>query len=1275
MPPKKGQDVPSQPSQPPSVTQPPFYSGQEADYDAWKRRFVAFLGIQGLRPVTQMTAAAAQAILNPPQGAQAPAGGPTAEHIMRVRDLLVLSLDERTSELVASHLTSQQQDFNGAAAWAHTIQLLEGDNYAKLERLKMEFSMIRVATDAEVEGLLLRVTQLATQINQLSGAAQQLAARDKARALLMGLPKAHGSWCDDQLKALRQVPDNGVAAHYLDLETRVRLRIASAAERQRRAELSAQIPRPAEKREATSEVFFSRDKRPGQKGRKEQRQVAQQQSGRDCQRSDQQGRMNAPDRSGKRRTCYRCQSEKHFIRNCPEPPKPDEQVRTAISDSEDADLDFVVLDNVVDGERPRRRAGCTYEWILDSGATRHICASRAAFSTMGKVSRSVRVADGKEIKAVGAGKVEMLFTGVDGRGVRIELDDVLYVPEVERDIISLPSLCRAGHEVRMAEGQMDVLLASGELLRAVERDRLFILDAVPLEIVVAAVTESPDWHRRAGHVGNAALIKACECVDGIPRGELTNSCECESCTIAKMRRSPGKARTRETTRRLELVHSDIHGPMRTPTFRDGHVYLICFVDDFTGYVAVYTLKAKSQALAALKHYIASICGPVGQKIGTLRTDNGGEYISAEFESFLLESGIHHELTVPYTPEQNGVAERYWQTLLGSMRAMIADADCDKMWWGYAAKTACYLRNRIPNKRSGEVTPYEKMFDRRPDLSHLRTWGCRALVRVPIGAGKLEPRAVAGMLVGYSDSAKAYLVWLPLENEVIVARDVKFYEDQYLPKMDNQATRLAELTAAEPGPGSPVGPSPPVHGPAYLQQPPIPSVPAGSTTVAAPTVSASGRPVRNRVANSRIYSKEYANMAVESGVEGEFGDEPATFQEALESPDSAQWTAAMQEEIDNLTKNGTWELVKLPPDARAISCKWVFRIKRDAENRPVRYKSRLVARGFLQRPEQDYRETFSPVIRLESLRATLALAAARGWPIYQADVTAAYLNGDIDVELFMEQPPGFVKTGAEGEKLVCRLRKSLYGLKQAGRIWNETLVRRLQDYGMVQSTKDPCLFTRFRDGETVILTAYVDDMIITGSTQVEIDRLIKWLADAFKLSDVKKVSWVLGIRVTCEENGDITLDQQGYIEALLSRFKMEESAPALTPAETCEIEGESPPFEHPDLYRSLVGALLYLSNVTRPDLAYAVNQAAKYVAAPTRAHMRRAQRVLRYAKKTKGFAIRYKCGGSLKLTAFSDADWARDPVTRRSVSGILFCLAGGPISWASKPQGIVALSTM
>ncbi|CAN6310868.1 unnamed protein product [Urochloa humidicola] len=417
---------------------------------------------------------------------------------------------------------------------------------------------------------------------------------------------------------------------------------------------------------------------------------------------------------------------------------------------------------------------------------------------------------------------------------------------------------------------------------------------------------------------------------------------------------------------------------------------------------------------------------------------------------------------------------------------------------------------------------------------------------------------------------------------------------------------------------------------------------------------------------------FAERELEEELELHLGsaEEPPSFEAAEQEP---QWRKAMLEEMAAIEENGTWKLVNPPIGCQPISLKWVYKVKRDEHGEIVRHKARLVARGFVQREGIDFKEVFAPVARMESVRMLLALAAAKDWQIHHMDVKSAFLNGELTEEIYVQQPPGFAVAGEEHK--VLRLRKALYGLRQAPRAWNIKLDASLTSLGFTRSPSEHALYIKTTAHGRLIVGVYVDDLIITGSDQRDIDDFKGEMKTMFRMSDLGLLTYYLGIEV--EQGRDaITLKQSAYARKLLERSGMTECKAYPTPMEEkikLSKKSTAPKVDATE-YRSLVGGLRYLVH-TRPDIAFSVGYVSRFMEDPREDHLVAVKRLLRYVAGTIGHGLAYARGGETpKLMGYSDSDMAGDLDGRRSTAGIIFFLGSRPITWQSQKQEVVALST-
>ncbi|EJD38936.1 hypothetical protein AURDEDRAFT_71766 [Auricularia subglabra TFB-10046 SS5] len=406
------------------------------------------------------------------------------------------------------------------------------------------------------------------------------------------------------------------------------------------------------------------------------------------------------------------------------------------------------------------------------------------------------------------------------------------------------------------------------------------------------------------------------------------------------------------------------------------------------------------------------------------------------------------------------------------------------------------------------------------------------------------------------------------------------------------------------------------------------------------------------------------------------DEPATFAEAMRRPDADKWRAAIDAEMAQHSRFHTFRRTKLPRERRAISCKWVFKIKRNDRGEIVKYKARLVARGFTQQPGVDYFETFSPVVRLETLRSMLAIATELRLNVQVVDVVGAYLNGTLTEEIYMEQPPGL----HDGSDDVFKLLRSIYGLKQSALVWNATLDAAFIAMGFTRLLSDRCVYIRRSGTKIWIVAVHVDDMTLLASTAEDNEALKSEISKRFDIVDLGDITQVVGLEVRRSSNlSTTTITQSQYIDKMLARFGMTACNTSPTPADPnvklIPFKGEPDEVRRAE-YQRLIGSLHYAARGSRPDIQLRTSQLSQHLANPGPIHMTAAKRILRYLKGTRELGIVYsRSTGLPSLESYVDADWGQDPSDRKSISGQVFKLANGPVSWASRKQRSVAKSSM
>ena len=399
-------------------------------------------------------------------------------------------------------------------------------------------------------------------------------------------------------------------------------------------------------------------------------------------------------------------------------------------------------------------------------------------------------------------------------------------------------------------------------------------------------------------------------------------------------------------------------------------------------------------------------------------------------------------------------------------------------------------------------------------------------------------------------------------------------------------------------------------------------------------------------------------------------EPRNRKEALQRPDATKWIDAMQDEYNSLMKNKTWEVVDDPKDQHVISSRWVLRRKLGADGNVVKYKARFVGRGFEQIHGVDFDETFASVVKQPSYRILFALQAMLGWKCHQMDVKTAFLHGDVDEVIYIRPPDGFPETNGK----VLRLRKALYGLKQSPRLWYLRLKKFLTSKGWKASSFDTSVFIH---PSGMILTVYVDDINIFGKSEDNIIKFKKELAEEFEMTDLGECAYYLGLHVHMRPEGTY-LHQASFIQQILNRFSLNDIKPVSTPTNLANKltanKDETAAQDFTRLYQAMVGSVIYLATVSRPDIAFATSRISRYMSNPSDNHMKEVHRLYAYLKGSMNLGLMFDTQSKNNIQGMVDSDWGNCPDTTRSTGGWIFNLGGSPVSWSSKRQATVALSS-
>lgn len=964
----------------------------------------------------------------------------------------------------------------------------------------------------------------------------------------------------------------------------------------------------------------------------------------------------------------------------------------------------------------------------------------------------------------GWGKVRLRLSLKDGtEGVILDLKDVFFLTSSPCNLVSLALL--NNHNI-FHDNKNETLhdLESKKVLAQAKRwNNSFLLQ--PLNLSDAAVNlvktledmyqwpkmvcrtrlESAKqslstWHKRLGHLNLRSLRQYLKRLD-IDYTNESGNLVCDSCQRAKATNIYNWSPQERAKRPYQFIHIDLVGPISIQGF-GGERYFFTFTDDYTCHTETFTGTQKSDWFRCLKEFynLAKTRSRESWPTKRLRSDYGSELQSKRVRKWLSKEGITFEPSAPYSQEQNGVSERTRRTIMDMTRATIHEGNIDDDLWPEIILAMTQVKNVRPTSALEGGNPHQALFDKPPNVNHLRVLGSTVYVFIHeeernLKSEKFEARALKGTLVGYGGH-KIYRVFIREQDKVIWVKDLQIFEDTSekastsLPNFEGKPTFEGFLAIDREGNSSCESDEITTNEPARPTE--VPKSRSGRAL--RPTAKARERensrqkrqkthstsdliveltqlletnweePTDTSVLNTsfadndkskptntemdpfkilaaKIIAEASAQDQDQFAYSTQFDiEEPETYNRAMSGSYSSQWSRAMREELDQLEKNNTWTLVNkrdIQPGHRTLSGKWVYKVKRDVNGDIARFKARWLVKGYLQQFWVGFNQTFAAVVKPMAFRVLFAIAAFYDLDIDQMDVKTAFLYGDIDQLLYVELPKGYYE---DQEYMVCRLNKALYGLKQSPRLWYEQLSSfLLEKLGLSRINANHSIFITQYGLKGPVVSTFVDDIKIMGPKgSGVIERVKVELAAAFEMVDMGPISFYLCLKVERNrEKKTIKLSQPAYIQKVLTKYHLDKANSTNTPMKEAALGPnllEAPQAEK-EKYQGMTGSLMFSMVETRPDIAFSIGVAARFAKNSSHAHTEAVKTILRYLKGSIDRGITYGGNGeNLSIEGYSDSDWAGDKESRRSTSGFIFMLNGGPVSWCSKRQATVALSS-
>lgn len=818
------------------------------------------------------------------------------------------------------------------------------------------------------------------------------------------------------------------------------------------------------------------------------------------------------------------------------------------------------------------------------------------------------------------------------------------------------------------------------------------------------------WHIRLGHPSLNYLKKLKKTEQSLYNVNFKeNILDCETCILAKMEKLPFKESRLIADKPLHTIHVDTMGQFKINSFPGAYKYIIVFLDDFSRFAKIYSIKNKNEAANCLENFLITTRNLLGknEKVCYIRTDNAREFTGGDFLDVMSKEKIESDYAPPYTPELNGTAERFNKTIQQKIRALLFDSGLPKSMWILAAETAVNMYNRTPHKTNGFVSPLNKLNAKlRTHMNKIRRFGCLSYVKLPISENKFSERAIRAILVGYSRTG--YVLWEPTSGKFLNSRHVRFNEKlvyrnickagdlevKDFPAIEKQidlkideSPRIGSIESESSDANTPV-----TKDPKDKLDKPNKSKKRNldenvSTDTESKKLRTSKRKPKPKIDENFVYAKTIEKFKILDEEEfiqamlASINKDPSNYRECFMRKDSEDWVNAVKKELKSIEDNKVYKTVNRPVDANVVNSRWVFKTKIGKAGETI-YKARVVVRGFLDKNKYELKETYAPVSRLPVIRSALAIINKLDLEARQMDVKTAFLYGTLEKAVFMEIPEGYDCSDEIRETKVWKLKKSLYGLRISPKRWNKRFTEEALKLGLENDLNEPCLFTWRKEGKIGIVILYVDDMIAASNVPEKLDEIINHFSEVFEMKILGEPENFLGMKIHRNRSKrEMSITQPEYTEKIIERFNLKECNAQDTPMITRQVKNRNNknkeqlddsnvPTNAP--YREAIGSLLYLAGTTRPDIAYAVNLLSRKQNKPTKGDWTEVKRIFRYLRGTTDLGLYYR-GKTEVMEAMTDTSF-RDHEKSISTSGYIIQLYGDTVAWRSHKQPSPATST-